>query len=81
MQKKPNAPGQPGPGQPGQTIQRNLSKERGPARFTESEIDRVVRSVENAGLKIRNVIIREIKIECGDGENDDDNGDILDQLK
>jgi len=57
------------------------SKERGPARFSQTEIDRAIRSVENAGLKIRNVIVREIKIECHDGTDEDKQENILPLIK
>jgi hypothetical protein len=60
------------------------SRERGPARFTEAEVTRGVKSVINGGGKVRSVVIRdngnsrEIRIECGEDDNPES---ILEQLK
>jgi hypothetical protein len=55
---------------------------RGPARFRETEVARAVRTALKGGAKIKSIIVRpdEVRIECGD--NDDDKPeDIVDLLK
>jgi hypothetical protein len=59
------------------TVQTNR---RGPNRFpSEAEYDRYVRLAVKSGLKIKNVRVREIEIEIGDEDGEEEN--ITDLLK